>query len=132
MEISELVFPVNTVPPGFSMFVDFFLIYNHPKIDNTPKTISMSTTGTTIAVTFVFFFFVLSRLIDVVVVVFEIKEVTVVVVVSKVGVTMQHFPLYPQNFSWSGLNVLLQYLMHHSQPKRLLQSSEFLKQKNQM
>ena len=118
-----LSLPVLLLSLGFGLF----LIYNHPTIINTPKTIDTSTTGTTIAITFVSSSFVLTGVNDVVVLVFR---VVVVVAVTGVGDTMQHFPVYPQNFSWSGLNVLLQYLRHHSQPKRPLQSSAFLKQKN--
>ena len=66
---------------------------NHPTINNTPKTIDTSTTGTTIAITFDFFFFVLIGVDDVVVVVIGAKGV------AEAGVTMQHFSLYPQNFS---------------------------------
>ena len=65
-----------------------FLKCNHTTINNTPKTIDTITTGTTIAITFV-----LIGVDDVVVVVVGAKGVV------EAGVTMQHFPLYPQNFS---------------------------------
>lgn len=84
-----LSLPVLLLSLGFGLF----LIYNHPTIINTPKTIDTSTTGTTIAITFDFFFFVLIGVDDVVVVVIGAKGV------AEAGVTMQHFSLYPQNFS---------------------------------
>lgn len=65
-----------------------FLKCNRTTINNTPKTIDTITTETTIGITFV-----LIGVDDVVVVVVGAKGVV------EAGVTMQHFPLYPQNFS---------------------------------
>ena len=70
-----------------------FLKCNHPTINNTTKTIDTSTTGTTIAITFDFFFFVIIGVDD------EVEVVVGAKGVVEAGVTMQHFPLYPQNFS---------------------------------
>ena len=117
-----LVFLAMTVPLGLFVSILFFLIHQHPTINNAPIKITIKTTGTTMGATLFFFSFRSYKT--------NVVAGIGVVEVKRVGVSVQHFPLYPQNFLWSGRNVLLQYLTHHSQPKRLLQSSELLKQEN--